>query len=231
MRFFKISHKRAAAVLAGVAAATFIASVACGGNQAAPEYATTAPTATPQAHSVAQPTATPTQAPTATPAPATSANHLYFTILTEDQAGTPDGFPEYIPGNFTVPANTLVHVAIRDFDDGTATIPTGDNKVVGTTNGTVKIIHALNGDISAATDTAVVSQLPAGGVAHTFTFTGPNFKLNVPIPPLSTVEFSFKTPAPGKYNWQCYATCGAGDSGWQGAMTADGYMKGVMTVQ
>jgi hypothetical protein len=155
--------------------------------------------------------------------------HLYFTIVTGGMIGK-KGWPEFLPADFTVPANAIVDVEIRDFDDGPATVPAGYNKVIGTIGGTMKVIKALNGPVDQQPSTTV-SEVPANQVAHTLTFADNGFKLNVPIPPLSTVEFSFQAPAAGTYSWQCYAACGTDQSGWGGPMATDGWMKGTMTVQ
>lgn len=169
----------------------------------------------------------------ATAAPASQAQpphvHLYLTIVTGKMNGKP-GWPEYIPGNFSVPAGAIVDVQIRDFDSGAAAIPGGYNKVIGTVGGTIKIIKAVGGAVDQQPGTTV-AQVPANDVAHTFTINENGFNLNVPVPPLSTVEFSFKSPAAGTYDWQCFAACGTGQAGWGGPMATDGWMKGVMTVQ
>ena len=198
----------------GLLAAVTAAAAACGSaanvSQAAP-----APGAVQTANTAA-----------ATAAPVTV--HLYMTILTGGQNGK-KGWPEYVPGNFTVPANSIVDVEIRDFDDGPATIPTGGNQVKGTIGGTMQVIDAVNGPVEQQ-PAKTVTEIPANDVAHTLTFATKDFSLNVPIPPLSTVEFSFKAPAAGTYLWQCDSACGSGTSGWSGPMATNGWMQGIMTV-
>ncbi len=157
--------------------------------------------------------------------------HLYMSILTGKMNGKA-GWPEFVPANFTVPANTLLRVQIRCFDDGPAPLAADSySKVAGTEGGTITVIKALNGMVD-KTQGKTVTEIPADGVAHTLTIIGQNSKnlLNVPLPPLSTVKFAFRTPGAGSYYWQCFAACGTGESGWGGPMVTQGWMKGIMTV-
>jgi hypothetical protein len=165
--------------------------------------------------------ATPTRAPVPAPVP-----WLYLTILTGHMIGKP-GWPEYVPAFFTVPAHTLLQVEIRCFDSGTATVPSGYERVRGTVGGTMEVLSAVNGDVDTA-PAKRVAELASTGVAHTLTFS--DLGVNVPIPPLATVRFALRTPAPGRYGWQCMAACGTGQGGWGGPMAESGYMQGVMTV-
>ncbi len=155
------------------------------------------------------------------------ADFLYMTILSGEMVGKPD-WPLFIPGNFTVTANAMVQAEIRCFDDGPAPVAAGYQKVTGTADGRMVVIHAVTGDLTAMTG-QYVSTLDPSKVAHTLTISG--LGLNVPIPALSTVRFTFKTGAPGQYPWQCMAGCGSGAGGWQGTMATAGWMRGTMTVQ
>ncbi len=200
----------------GLLAAVTVAAAACG-SAASVSQAAPAPGA---AQTVAS------AAPAATAAPVEV--HLYMSILTGGQNGK-KGWPEYIPANFTVPANAIVDVQIRDFDDGPATVSTGMNQVKGTVGGTMQVIDAVNGPVEQQ-PAKTLTEIPANDVAHTLTFSGKGFSLNVPIPPTSTVEFSFKAPAAGTYLWQCESACGTGTDGWGGPMATNGWMQGIMTV-
>jgi len=151
---------------------------------------------------------------------------LYLSVLTGKMDGK-KGWPEFAPADFIVPANTLVHVEIRCFDDGAAPIPSGYERVRGTLGGTMELIHAVNGNVGAQKGTTV-RFIDSKNVAHTLTFS--DIGLNVPLPPLSTVRFAFHTPGRGHYGWQCMAACGTGTGGWGGPMEANGYMQGTMTV-
>lgn len=152
--------------------------------------------------------------------PATT--HLYLSIESGRMLGKP-GWPQYVPADFTVPANAKVIVTIHNFDAGPATIPAPYLKVQGTSSGSEQVLAAKPG-----AKPQTVTQVASDGAAHTFTV--PQLNLNVPIPPASTVTFSFRTGAAGTYAWQCFAPCGTGPAGWSGAMADSGYMRGAMTV-
>ncbi len=143
--------------------------------------------------------------------------NLNLKVLTGAMIGRP-GWPKIEPADVTLKANSIVHVTIQNYDDGAAPIPGNDNQVQGTIGGTIHV------------DGQTVNSVSPSNVAHTITIS--SIHLNVPIPARSpgqtfnTVTFSFKTPSsPQKLNWQCMAACGPG------AMTTDGWMKGVWTVQ
>jgi hypothetical protein len=140
-----------------------------------------------------------------------------------------DDWPQYVPANLSLPANRLIQVTVRCYDDGAADIPGGYNIVRGTVDGTMRVIKGTPDSIS-PTDGTVVKQIPVKETAHTFTVNGDNFFLNVPVPPLSTVVYQFMTPAAGSLPWQCMAACGTGEGGWGGAMATDGWMQGTITV-
>ena len=152
--------------------------------------------------------------------------YVYLTILTGRMIGKP-GWPMYSPADFTVPANALVTVTIRDMDPGTASVPAANLRVQGTVGNVERVVPAVLGNVAIAQGKSVAS-VPADDVAHTFTSSA--LGLNVPVPPTSTVSFTFRTGAPGTYSWQCFAPCGTGPTGWQGAMDESGYMRGTITV-
>ncbi|MCF8565479.1 hypothetical protein LLE49_12205 [Alicyclobacillus tolerans] len=134
------------------------------------------------------------------------------------------GWPEYTPANLTLPANADVTITVNSYDDGNAPIPSGDNKVTGTVDGTMTV------------DGKSVTSIPTKDVAHTITIS--SIGLNIPIAvktsseKYSATEFTFHTPSkPTTLDWQCMAACGSGSSGWQGAMATDGWMKGTFNVQ
>ncbi len=52
----------------------------------------------------------------------------------------------------------------------------------------------------------------------------------MPLQPVVT-EFTFTTPGPGHYVWQCFVPCGTGYNGFSGPMGTDGYMNGTFIVQ
>lgn len=189
-------------------------------------------TAVPQSRPVARtiapgPAGTPAAAPTLASGDAPAQSWLYLSVLTGKMDGR-KGYPEFVPADFSVPANTTVHAEIRCFDDGPATVPGGDEQVKGTAGGTMTLISGVNGKLSSF-KSQVVQGVDAKNVAHTLTIAG--IGLNIPIPPLSTVRFTWKSGAAGTYGWQCMSACGSGNSGWGGPMSTAGWMKGTMTVQ
>lgn len=120
-----------------------------------------------------------------------------------------------------------MHAEIRCFNDGPAPVPAGYQTVRGTTDGRVTVIARVAGHLAGAPATSVRALDPSR-VAHTFTVA--DLGLNVPMPPSSTVRFSFRVGAAGTHTWRCVAACGTGDAGMQGPMAAGGWMQGTMTV-
>ncbi len=153
------------------------------------------------------------------------ADFLYLSILAGQITGK-QGWPRYVPADFSVPAHALVQVEIRCFDTGPAAVPAGYEKVQGTVGGVMTVLPGP--DPAATARGRAVSALSAKGVAHTLTMAG--LGLNVPVPPLSTVRFTFRTGAPGSVPWECMASCGTGTSGWSGPMAEAGWMQGTMAV-
>ena len=183
-----------------------------------------------QATSGPRPVSTATDTAASKPAVA-AAQHsatdwLYLSIITGGMIHK-KGWPEYVPGDFTVPAHSAVHVEIRCFDNGAAKIPASYGRVQGTSGGTVSVISAVNGALS-STKMQTVKEWDPKKVAHTLTIT--DIGLNIPVPALSTVRFVFATGSPGTHVWQCMSACGTGSSGWGGPMATNGWMKGTMTV-
>lgn len=136
---------------------------------------------------------------------------------------------------FEVPANTLVHFTIYQYDT-----PTGlRNNFFSQPSGTVGPV-LVNGKPTAVLDPSTP--------AHTFAI--PQIGLSVPLPganpnaknlcaqaPCSlsqaheTVSFTFRTPPKGLYRWQCFVPCGAGFiQGNGGPMQTVGYMGGFLKV-
>jgi hypothetical protein len=147
--------------------------------------------------------------------------HFSLTILPGEVLGKP-GWPFYSPAHFTLPPDSEVAVTITNYDSGTDPVPSGKNVVSGTEG---------NSELA---DGKSVTSLAVGEISHTFSIE--KLKLNVPVPPLvkktgpGVVVFRFHTPASGTYAWQCWAACGSGKSGWEGAMSTQGFMTGTLTV-
>jgi hypothetical protein len=153
--------------------------------------------------------------------------HLTLDILPVRPGGPATSWPAYMAtSSTTLPANALVTVTIRNFDLGDDSLPAGSPllSVQGTTTG------------NATADGKPFTSLDADHIAHTFTI--PQLHLNVPISgdPVGdanfvTVTFSFRTPAKaGTYTFQCYVPCGTGDNGFNGPMSARGFMRGQLTI-
>jgi hypothetical protein len=137
---------------------------------------------------------------------------------------------------YVVPANTNVQVTIWQFDSQTGL----RNEFLGLVRGTAGGTMQLNGKTVSTIDPATAS--------HVFAI--PQIGLNVPLygiasdaknpcsnAPCSlstshaTIEFSFHTPGPGLYRWQCFVPCAAGYiSGFGGPMQTVGYMDGYLRV-
>ena len=76
-------------------------------------------------------------------------------------------------------------------------------------------------------------------VTHTFTIlSGSSVAVNIPSwsgsnpsgGTLTHASFYLNQSAGTTLNWQCYAPCGTGPSGWDGAMATAGWMMGTITV-
>lgn len=136
---------------------------------------------------------------------------------------------------FVLPANTVVHFTIYQYDT-----PTGlRNPLFSQPAGTVGPV-LIDGKPTSVVDPTTP--------AHTFAI--PQIGLSVPLPgapmnaknlcaqaPCSlsqahvTVSFSFRTPGKGLYRWQCFVPCGAGFiQGNGGPMQTVGYMGGFIKV-
>jgi hypothetical protein len=136
---------------------------------------------------------------------------------------------------FEVPANTLIHMTIYQYDTATGL----RNNYFSQPAGTVGPVM-INGKPTAVLDPSTP--------AHTFAI--PQIGLSVPLPgapsaaknlcaqaPCSlsqahqTVSFTFRSPGKGLYRWQCFVPCGAGFiQGNGGPMQTVGYMGGFLKV-
>jgi hypothetical protein len=139
---------------------------------------------------------------------------------------------------FQVPADTRLNVTIVQYDSGSPL----RNQQLGQVTGTAGNVATLNGK-----PFRVLNSNVGNGVAHTFSI--PSIGINVPLygnngnanlcgaapctvsSPHKVIRFSFITPGPGNYRWQCFVPCG---SGWLfgngGPMSTLGYMGGFMKV-
>jgi hypothetical protein len=137
---------------------------------------------------------------------------------------------------YTLPANTLVHVTIYEFDSQTGL----RNPFISQATGTVGGNFVLDGKPTQAIDPTTASHI----------FAIPEIGLSVPLPGVpstaknactnapcslsndhTTIAFTFRTPKRGLYRWQCFVPCALGFiEGFGGPMQAVGYMDGFVKV-
>lgn len=134
-----------------------------------------------------------------------------------------------------LPAHTVINVTIYQYDSASGLRNPFLAQVRGTTGGTA----TLNGK--------PFSVLNADDASHTFTV--PDLGLSVPLAGISssatntcsqtpctnedhtTITFSFTTPGPGTYRWQCFVPCAAAFIfGNGGPMQTLGWMSGELEV-
>jgi hypothetical protein len=139
---------------------------------------------------------------------------------------------------FQVPENTRINVTIYQYDSGSPL----RNQQLGQVTGTYGNAALLNGK-----SFKVINSNAGNGVGHTFSV--PTLGINVPLygnpsnanlcaaapcttkNPHNIVRFSFTSPGPGNYRWQCFIPCGLGFLyGNGGPMSTLGYMGGFMKV-
>jgi len=137
---------------------------------------------------------------------------------------------------FKVPANSLVHVTVYQYDSDTGLRNPFLSQVQGTIGGTVTI------------DGKTTTGINPEEASHTFAV--PQLGLFVPLPGVPeeakspcafapctlsdahrTITFAFRTGARGRYRWQCFVPCAAGwIFGNGGPMQTLGYMDGFLEV-
>jgi hypothetical protein len=138
---------------------------------------------------------------------------------------------------YKVPAYSVIHVTIYQFDSPTGLRNAFLSQVEGTGGGTMTL------------DGKAVNSIPPEEASHTFAV--PQLGVFVPLPGVSeeaknpceeapcepstsdhrTITFTFRTGAPGRYRWQCFVPCGAGYYfGNGGPMQTMGYMAGFLDV-
>jgi len=139
---------------------------------------------------------------------------------------------------WNVPAHTLVHVTIYNFDGASGL----RNPFLGQPQGLVGPLMV---------DGKQVTAMPPDQPSHTFAI--PELGVLVPIAPVPdnlesspkacgtapctlsmphrTITFTFRTGKPGHYRWQCFVPCAAGFIyGFGGPMQTIGYMDGFLNV-
>lgn len=137
---------------------------------------------------------------------------------------------------FQLPAYSLVHVTIFNYDSQTGLRNEFISQVTGTVGGT----FLLNGKPTRSIDPDTASHIfavPELGVSvplYGISATAKNPCSNAPCGlsySHSTTSFTFRTAGPGLYRWQCFVPCAAGFiEGWGGPMQTVGYMDGFLKV-
>ena len=129
---------------------------------------------------------------------------------------TTNGWPQYTPANFSVPAGIVVFT-ITDNDS-----PTAWSSCPCVVTGTRGSVEEING-----TPTHIV---PQTNVAHTFNI--PSLGLSIYTPGGGTItEFTVDLLNPGTFTWFCMAPCGAGADPYDTPpMGVPGFMTGTMTI-
>jgi len=156
--------------------------------------------------------------------------HIYLTVATPDMLKTDVG-PAVLPSAVTVPANSDVTVTIMNFDN--ATPLTGAYVKYATAAGiegkfTAQTMNPTNPNAAATAPAQSLAAVDPATVSHTFTI--PSLNINVPLLASSRTTFTFRSGAPGTFEWHCQDPCGTGPAGWSGAMAVQGYMGGELTV-
>lgn len=138
---------------------------------------------------------------------------------------------------FVVPAHSLVHVTLFQFDGDSGLRNNFLSQVQGTIGGTMTLNGKTVSTINPA-DAAHIFAIPALGVSvplEGVASTAKNACAQAPCSITSNaynkVSFTFKTGAKGLFRWQCFVPCGAGtvfDFG--GPMQTVGYMDGYLKV-
>jgi hypothetical protein len=138
---------------------------------------------------------------------------------------------------FKVPAHSLVHITIYQFDGDSGL----RNPFLSETEGTVGGTETIDGK--------AVDHINPEEASHTFVV--PEMGVFVPLPGVPeeaknqceygpcdpstmahrTVEFTIRTGKKGRYRWQCFVPCAAGTYlGFGGPMQTLGYMDGFLDV-
>jgi hypothetical protein len=139
---------------------------------------------------------------------------------------------------FQVPEHVRINVTIINYDSGSPL----RNQQLGQVTGSYGNVASLNGKLF-----RVINSNAGNGVAHTFSM--PSLGINIPLygnnsnanlcgaapcttsSPHQVIRFSFTSPGPGSYRWQCFVPCGLGFLyGNGGPMSTLGYMGGFMQV-
>jgi len=135
--------------------------------------------------------------------------------------------------NISLPANTLIQVAILSYDTPTPGSTADEAQVTGTVGGKM---YLINGTTASMTNMSMimspwganVSSVAASSLAHTFSIQ--QLGMNIPVVGGSTEIAYLYFSHPGTYTWVCLTPCGLGNNGLAGAMDTPGWMTGTIVV-
>jgi hypothetical protein len=137
---------------------------------------------------------------------------------------------------FDLPAHSLVHITVYNFDGASGLRNPFLSQVQGTVGGDMRL------------DGKATKVINPDDASHTFTV--PQYNVSVPIRGVAenaknqceempcslkkaheTITFTIRTGKPGRYRWQCFVPCAAGFiDGFGGPMQTIGYMDGFLHV-
>jgi hypothetical protein len=137
---------------------------------------------------------------------------------------------------YVLPANTLVHVTIFEYDSQTGLRNPFISQATGTVGGTFVLdgqtTQAINPDT--ASHVFAIPQVGLSVPLEGVSSTAKNPCTNAPCSLSNahhTIQFTFRTPGKGLYRWQCFVPCAAGFiEGFGGPMQTVGYMDGFIKV-
>ena len=131
--------------------------------------------------------------------------------------------------NISLPVRTLIQVTIVSYDTPTPGSTDQQGKVNGTVGGTVFLINGTTASMAMPQPYSQnVTSVPGASLAHTFTI--PQLGVNIPVVGGDTVIAYLYFTTAGTFIWLCQTPCGFGPNGADGAMSAAGWMTGLVTV-
>ena len=145
-------------------------------------------------------------------------------ILTTGKLAGSGEQPRITNSSWTVHKGETVTLKIVSFDDGAAPLMGKYMKytaVMGTVNGK---------EVAGGKTVTNVSDI---NVSHTFTIAALGFNMPIPAAPTGksiVVTATFTPTKTGTFTWNCFAPCGTGTVGMNGAMKTNGWMTGKVKV-
>ena len=132
--------------------------------------------------------------------------------------------PKFTNSSWTVHKGEKVTLKIISYDDGSAPL-------MGKYMKYTKVMGTLNGkEVAGGKSYTNVSDI---NISHTFTIAKLGVNIPVPVAPTGksiVVTATFTPKKTGTFTWNCFAPCGSGSVGMNGAMKTMGWMTGKVTV-